>query len=113
MSLCLREMEGQRGRRERLGYLIRRREEPLRQSHQERGRRPLRRRQPGACCETTQETSTTTRFLYQPHTGHTVCGLFALPQRGQVLRAGADSFQLLARRLRVFDFEVFFFGTAT
>jgi len=42
-----------------------------------------------------------------------VCGVFALPQRGHVLRAGADSFQLLARRLRVCDFEVFFFGTAT
>jgi hypothetical protein len=36
----------------------------------------------------------------------------ALPQRGHRLRAGALSFQALARRLRVFDFDVFFFGTA-
>jgi hypothetical protein len=36
----------------------------------------------------------------------------ALPQRGQRLRAGALSRQALARRLRVFDFDVFFFGTA-
>jgi len=60
-----------------------------------------------------QATSTTTRFLYQPHDWQTVCGVFALPQRGQVLRAGASSFQLPARRLRVFDFDFFFFGTAT
>jgi hypothetical protein len=51
--------------------------------------------------------------LYQPHVGHTVCGVFALPQRGQVLRAGTPSFQLPARRLLVFDFDFFFFGTAT
>jgi hypothetical protein len=36
----------------------------------------------------------------------------ALPHRGHRLRAGALSFQALARRLRVFDFDVFFFGTA-
>jgi hypothetical protein len=51
--------------------------------------------------------------LYQPQVGHTVWGVFALPQRGHVLRAGALSFHALARRLRVFDFDVFFFGTAT
>ena len=60
-----------------------------------------------------QPTSTATRFLYQPQVGHTVCGIFALPQRGQVLRAGAPSFHAPARRLRVFDFDFFFFGTAT
>ena len=54
-----------------------------------------------------------TRFLYQPHDGHTVCGVFALPQRGQVLRAGASSFQADARVLRLFDFDFFFLGTAT
>lgn len=41
-----------------------------------------------------------------------MCGVLALPQRGQRLRAGTFSFHALARRLRVFDFEVFFFGTA-
>lgn len=60
-----------------------------------------------------QATSITTRLRYQPHVWHTVCGVFALPQRGHVLRAGAASFQLPARRLRVLDFDFFFFGTAT
>jgi hypothetical protein len=55
----------------------------------------------------------TTRFLYQPHDGHTVCGVRAPPHREQVLRAGASRRQLLARRLRVFDFDFFFLGTAT
>ena len=32
--------------------------------------------------------------------------------RGQTLRAGAWSVQFEARRLRLLDFEVFFFGTA-
>jgi hypothetical protein len=31
---------------------------------------------------------------------------------GHIERAGAFSTQLDARRLRLFDFEVFFFGTA-
>ena len=60
-----------------------------------------------------QATSTATRFLYQPQVGHTLCGVFAFPQRGQRLRAGASSRQAPARRLRVFDFDFFFFGTAT
>jgi hypothetical protein len=60
-----------------------------------------------------QPTSMTTRFLYQPHDGQTVCGVFALPQREQVLRAGASSFQADARVLRLFDFDFFFLGTAT
>ncbi len=55
----------------------------------------------------------TTRSLYHPHDGHTVCGNLALPQRGHRLRAGASSFQAPARRLRVLDFDFFFFGTAT
>jgi hypothetical protein len=53
-----------------------------------------------------------TRSRYQPHDGQTVCGVFALPQCGQRLRGGALSCHALALRLRVFDFEVFFFGTA-
>lgn len=57
-------------------------------------------------------TSTACRPLYQPQVGHTVCGTFAALQRGQTLRAVEPSFQLLARRLRVFDFDFFFFGTA-
>ena len=36
-----------------------------------------------------------------------------MPQRGQVLRAGAPSFQAPARWLRLFIFDFFFFGTAT
>ena len=55
----------------------------------------------------------TTRFLYHPHDGQTVCGVLALPQRGHVLRAGALSFHADARVLRLFDFDFFFFGTAT
>jgi hypothetical protein len=54
-----------------------------------------------------------TRSLYQPQEGHTVCGNLAAEHRGQTLRDGADNFQLPARRLRVFDFDFFFFGTAT
>ena len=43
---------------------------------------------------------------------HDVRAAWSLPQRGQRLRAGASSLQAEARRLRLFDFEVFFFGTA-
>jgi len=56
---------------------------------------------------------TAMRPLYQPHVPHTVCGIFAAEQRGQVLRDGADRRQLEARRMRVFDFDFFFLGTAT
>ena len=35
-----------------------------------------------------------------------------LPQRGHRLRAGASSFQAEARRLRLFDLDIFFLGTA-
>src|SRR5215216_3453911 len=59
-----------------------------------------------------QLTSTATRPLYQPHVGHTTCGCFTLPQRGQVLRAGASSCQAAARWLRDLDFDFFFLGTA-
>lgn len=55
----------------------------------------------------------TTRFLYQPHDGHTVCGVFALPHRGHVLREGTLSFHAPARWLRDFDLDFFFLGTAT
>ena len=53
-----------------------------------------------------------TRSLYQPHEGHTVWGTLAFPHRGQVLRAGAASFQLALRRLLPLAFDVFFLGTA-
>ena len=36
-----------------------------------------------------------------------------MPQRGHRLRLGAPSFQAAARVLRLFDFDFFFFGTAT
>src|SRR5690349_20154494 len=39
-------------------------------------------------------------------------GRLALPQRGQMLRAGASSCQAAARWLRLFDFDFFFLGTA-
>jgi hypothetical protein len=58
------------------------------------------------------QTSTATRFLYQPQVGHTTWGSLAEPQRGQIERAGSDSRQALARRLRDFDLDFFFFGTA-
>ena len=33
------------------------------------------------------------------------------PQRGQMLRDGANTRQADARRIRVFDFDIFFLGT--
>jgi hypothetical protein len=53
------------------------------------------------------------RPWYQPHSPHTMWGTLADPQRGQLLRGGASSVQLLARRIRVFDLDFFFLGTAT
>lgn len=49
---------------------------------------------------------------YQPQLGHTTWGSLVSRHCGQVLRAGTDSVQALARRLRLLDFEVFFLGTA-
>jgi hypothetical protein len=49
---------------------------------------------------------------YHPQLGHTTWGSLVWWHCGQVLRAGTDRVQALARRLRLFDFEVFFFGTA-
>ncbi len=54
-----------------------------------------------------QATSTAMRFLYQPQLGHTVCGVFALPHRGQratgrraeLPRAGATAAGLRLRLL--------------
>ncbi len=60
-----------------------------------------------------QSTETATRPLYQPHVPHTVWGIFVAEQRGHVLRAGAERRQFDARRMRVFDFDFFFLGTAT
>src|SRR5215218_3641842 len=57
-------------------------------------------------------TSSATRPLYHPQEGQTVCGRLAEPQRGHTLREGASSFQAPARRLRLFDFDFFFLGTA-
>lgn len=53
------------------------------------------------------------RPWYQPQVGHTTWGSFAEAQLGHRLRAGATSFQLEARRLRLFALLVFFLGTAT
>jgi hypothetical protein len=52
------------------------------------------------------------RPAYQPQFPHTTWGSLVAPHRGQTLRAGASSFQALARRLRLFALEVFFLGTA-
>jgi hypothetical protein len=52
------------------------------------------------------------RPLYQPQFGHTTWGVLATEHCGHVERAGILSTQLDARRLRLFDLEVFFFGTA-
>jgi len=50
--------------------------------------------------------------LYHPQLGQTTWGSFAVVHWGHTDRAGAFSTQFDARRLLVFDLEVFFFGTA-
>ena len=65
------------------------------------------------CGYRSQSTETATRPLYQPQVPHTVWGSLVAAQRGHVLRAGADRRQFDARRMRVFDFDFFFLGTAT
>jgi hypothetical protein len=52
------------------------------------------------------------RPWYQPQLPHTTWGTLVTPQRGQVLRGGAWSVHAEARRMRVFDFDIFFLGTA-
>ena len=49
---------------------------------------------------------------YQPQPPHTTCGVLVAPHRGHTLRDGTSSRHAEARRLRVFDLEVFFLGTA-
>jgi hypothetical protein len=50
--------------------------------------------------------------LYHPQFGHTIWGNLAVVHCGHTERAGVFSTQLDARRLRLFDLEVFFLGTA-
>jgi hypothetical protein len=38
-------------------------------------------------------------------------GRLVAPQRGQTLRDGTNTRHADARRIRVFDFDIFFFGT--
>ena len=57
-------------------------------------------------------TSSACRPLYQPQFGQTTWGSLAVVHWGHTERAGAFSTQLDARRLRLFDLEVFFLGTA-
>src|SRR5690606_7912100 len=59
-----------------------------------------------------QSTSIAWRPPYQPQFPQTTCGSFTALQRGQVLRGAGLRVQFAARRLRLLDFEVFFFGTA-
>ncbi len=51
------------------------------------------------------------RPWYQPQLPHTMWGRLVEPQRGQMLRDGALTRHADARRIRVFDFDIFFFGT--
>jgi hypothetical protein len=44
--------------------------------------------------------------------GQTTWGSLVCRHCGQTLRGGTDNVHALARRLRLFAFEVFFFGTA-
>jgi len=57
-------------------------------------------------------TSIAWRPAYQPQFPHTMWGCLAALQRGQTLREGSLRVHADARRLRLFDFDVFFFGTA-
>jgi len=50
--------------------------------------------------------------LYHPQWPQTTWGSLARRHCGQTLRAGAESVHAEARRLRLLDFDVFFFGTA-
>src|ERR1019366_7280987 len=59
-----------------------------------------------------QSTSIAWRPWYQPQFGQTTCGSLARRHCGHMLRAGSLRVQAEARRLRLFDFEVFFLGTA-
>jgi hypothetical protein len=49
---------------------------------------------------------------YHPQLGQTTWGNLPLRHCGHVLRGGAARLHALARRLRLFAFDVFFFGTA-
>ena len=51
------------------------------------------------------------RPWYQPQLPQTMCGRLVAPQRGQMLRDGANTRQADARRMRVLDFDIFCFGT--
>ena len=52
------------------------------------------------------------RPLYHPHVGQTTWGNLVWWHWGQTLRGGVERFHALARRLRLFALDVFFFGTA-
>jgi hypothetical protein len=58
-----------------------------------------------------QSTSIAWRPLYQPQFGQITWGRLAWWQFGQRLWGGDETVQAEARRLRLFAFEVFFFGT--
>ena len=49
---------------------------------------------------------------YQPQLAQARWGRLVDPHRGQALRAAGPIRQADARRLRLFDFDIFFFGTA-
>ncbi len=52
------------------------------------------------------------RPAYQPQLLQALCGRFVALQRGQALRPGLPTRQAEALRLRLLDFDIFFFGTA-
>lgn len=52
------------------------------------------------------------RPAYQPQLPQARWGRLVALQRGQALRPGVPTRHAEARRLRLFDFDIFFFGTA-
>jgi hypothetical protein len=62
--------------------------------------------------EPSNQTSIAWRPPYQPQLGQTTWGSLAWRHCGQTLRGGSERRQAEARRLRLFDFDVFFLGTA-
>ena len=84
---------------------------PARISRRAHGRRPWRRRRWAASSGDVRRRRRRRGSCTSRTTG-TPCAGSSPPQRGHTLRAGASSFQAPARRLRDFDFDFFFLGTA-
>src|SRR5262249_51641649 len=85
---------------------------PLRRPRPVPCRLPSRRPRSATSGRVTYSTPMAWRSWYQPQFPHTRWGSLAAPHRGQTLRGGAETVHALARRLRLFDLDVFFLGTA-